>query len=475
MKSFKLQFDKSSGITLVALVVTMILLIILASIIFHLFIKDSIIKRASDAGKKYQETEEEESNKIYELSLATDKQIEEKEKKSKPSYNTNTGGGKLLPAYQIKQKINSTGANFSNIVEFLMSNSAPTSSDNYAEIQANDSTVKIYSWIDSEGKCYWYSEDKNPLVNPDMVGFFKDCKKLINISGIASWDSSQVTNIKEICKNCIVLESVEPFAGWNIIQLSGNSAEFIFQGCKALRSCNGLQNFRFKNITALHCTFEGCNMLTDISQLKEWGCENVTSLDSTFRDCTSLTSLDGIEDWEIENVSNMYRTFYQCTSLQNIDALSNWGAKVTNVTNMEQCFYRCLSISSLNGLSTWQTSSLRILKNTFAQLKLITSLKALDSWNVSNVTDFSYCFDTCEKLESFDGLENWNVSHSTTFACMFYNTRALKNAVSICNWDVTNNMNFTTMIGGNHNFQFEKAPFTKLNGEWGSNGTYNVA
>ena len=74
MKTLK---QKNAGITLIALVITIIVLLILAGITINLTIgQDGIIKRAEEAGKNYTQAAEKEQTEIAEFTDLTDKVID---------------------------------------------------------------------------------------------------------------------------------------------------------------------------------------------------------------------------------------------------------------------------------------------------------------------------------------------------------------------------------------------------------------
>ena len=69
--------ETRKGITLIALVLTIIVLLILAGITINLTIgEDGIIKRAQEAGKNYTEAAEKEKTEIAEFGDLTDKVID---------------------------------------------------------------------------------------------------------------------------------------------------------------------------------------------------------------------------------------------------------------------------------------------------------------------------------------------------------------------------------------------------------------
>ena len=85
------------------------------------------------------------------------------------------------------------------------------------------------------------------------------------------------------------------------------------------------------NATNMSSTFYGCTSLTTAPKIPE----GVTDMSSTFQDCTSLTTAPKIPD----GVSNMSSTFYGCTRLTTAPKIPD------GVTDMNRTFVDCKGLT----------------------------------------------------------------------------------------------------------------------------------
>lgn len=132
--------------------------------------------------------------------------------------NNASNGGKLIQAYQIRNKLNAINT-FTNITAFKRSDTLPTDA-NKVEIQATNSLYKVYAWWDGT-EVYWYcDEDEHPLLDKDLAKFFQNCNKLQDISGLEDFDSSNVEYIQGLLQNAVLINSLEVFEKWRINKVS---------------------------------------------------------------------------------------------------------------------------------------------------------------------------------------------------------------------------------------------------------------
>lgn len=87
-------------------------------------------------------------------------------------------------------------------------------------------------------------------------------------------------------------------------------------------------------VVVLHGTFMGCTSLQNMTDIPN----SVTNMQSTFYNCTSLREINQLPD----NLENMNSTFYGCTSLEHICKIPD------SVTNMRATFRNCVSITEVN-------------------------------------------------------------------------------------------------------------------------------
>ena len=184
-----------------------------------------------------------------------------------------------------------------------------------------------------------------------------------------------------------------------------------------------------------------------------------------------LADISGLRELKTDNVTNMSSMFlnFNNQSLTNVDALSNWNT--SNVTNMSYMFTTCSVLANIDGLANWDTSKVTDMSWMFGNgdggAMEISDLTPIEKWNVGNVIDMSYMFSNC-KIDNLNPIDNWDVGSVTSMQSMFWNCTNLTNASEINNWNITKVTNFGLMFSGCPTHP----EFTKVTGTWDESGTF---
>ncbi|WP_251159344.1 Spy0128 family protein [Caniella muris] len=155
----------------------------------------------------------------------------------------------------------------------------------------------------------------------DASRLFYDCKNLRELSGLSSWDATQVKR-----------------------------ADSMFSGCTNLESLDGLGGLDFRGVETLAEIFFECKNLTDISALSSWTLESATNCGPMFFGCSSLKSLSGIGNLRLPEGANISLMFCGTSSLADISAIGDWdwSRRYTNSGNLFDgdgaLFLTCLRI-----------------------------------------------------------------------------------------------------------------------------------
>ena len=171
-------------------------------------------------------------------------------------------------------------------------------------------------WHDQASKIRKIESTGTISLNEDSQNLFYDCSSLTDMTGLAGWDVSNVTDMS-----------------------------FMFSYCSSLTDLTALKGWNVSNVTDMHIMFGGCSDLTDLTGLKDWNVSSVTDMGSMFYDCSSLTNLTPLANWNVSNVTNMESMFSGCSSLTDLTAIKNWN--VSNVMEMRDMFYYCSSIQKI--------------------------------------------------------------------------------------------------------------------------------
>lgn len=159
---------------------------------------------------------------------------------------------------------------------------------------------------------------KNYYKVTDLTRTFIRIEELKKVPSIPT----TVTTLRDAFYQCTELVEVSNLPN-GITEMWGT-----FNGCKNLVTIPNLPN----NLENMVFTFGGCTNLKNIPDIPK----KVTNMNGTFSQCTSLVEILNIP----EGVQNMQMTFFQCTNLETIKNIPS------SVTNLIQTFQEC---TKLNG------------------------------------------------------------------------------------------------------------------------------
>ena len=277
---------------------------------------------------------------------------------------------------------------------------------------------KTYEYIYTEEEP-WYDESKLPQwyksavvtkinfldkIVPENIDFwFYGLIGLTTIENINNLDTSNVTNMANMFDSCERLTSID-LTGWdtsNVTDMSG-----MFLGCSSLTNID-LTGLDTSNVTSMNNMFYICSSLTSIN-LTGLDTSNVTDMQDMFMDCTLLTNVD-LTGLNTSNVTRMSRMFTRCNSLQNLD-LSNWDT--SNVITMSMMFCNCTSLTNLN-LGGWDTVKVGSMMQMFEGCTSLTELD-LSSFDTSTVQNYSGMFSGVTANVYIGNKWNTKITESST-------------------------------------------------------------
>ncbi len=225
-------------------------------------------------------------------------------------------------------------------------------------VSTPDSRYPIYIFFDNRGDSgiiYFYTEGDTIAMNPDSSYMFAYHLALTNISGIANWDASHVTD--------------------------------------------------------MHGMFSGASGLTDALALRNWDTSNVTDMGSMFSNAISLMFID-VTNWNTSKVTSMVSMFQVGESWkgngQLIEILGLGNLDVSNVTDMTCMFYGAGQLKSYD-IAGWNVSKVESMNHMFCDNHKLRSLD-LSSWDVSKVKTMYDMFDDNFQLRTIGDVSHWNTS-----------------------------------------------------------------
>ena len=443
---------ENKGITLVALIITIVVMLILVAVSVNILIKSNLIGVAEKTTEGYKKASEDESkgNKIVIGGVEYSNVDEYLNGKDIAMFDTGTnvitkmhtlakdGEVMLNDTAGVNLSINEirkyggtpdlTKMTEANIVSWTDGYKAfEQEPDKYRNIVPEGYKIcPIYMWFEENegtekrdflgklgtmggsadhdvktGTIYWWSESKNVYLNPDSSNMFCNLPYLTNISGLQTLKTTYVTNMSSILGwSTANLQDVNALRDWDTTNVE-NMEKLLYAWNVNSRELdiNGLKNWNTSNVKNMSSMFVGTG-IENTEPLSSWNTSKVTNMEYMFGDgdCGgTLKNLDGISNWDVSKVTNMRGMFNLCL-IENLNAISNWD--VANVTNMILMFGSC-PIENLNAISNWNVNNVENMSSMFSNCKNLTDASGINDWNIKSDCNFGDMFLSCSTHPSF--------------------------------------------------------------------------
>ena len=419
----KLNINKNKGITLIALVITIIVLLILAGVsIAMLTGENGILNQAKKAKEETEIASEEEKVK-----LAT----------SGALLQDNAGS-------IIQSNLQSELSKYFDTEDFSVSSGTNDEGKNGFIVTVTESVKEGRKYFVSQnGKVEKYEEPQVAELTDIYLNLYDDGTLVFsnnselmesygNIKG-KTFGNEMSGNTRTIRLPYITIENIT----LDNMEEAANQAMTEASKIKKVT----IENKIVPNDTAYW--FYYLTNLTEISGIENLDTSRVTDMNNMFYECSSLSSID-LSNFNTSNVTDMNRMFSSCSSLSSID-LS--GLNTSNVTDMSVMFYNCTGLTSLD-LSGLNTSNVTDMSVMFHNCTGLTSLD-LSSFNTSNVTDMGMMFEGCSNLKTVN-LQSFNTEKVINMIQMFFRCDSLE-SLDISSFDITGETEILNMlIDSNH-------------------------
>ncbi len=345
---------QENGITLLALVITIIILLILAGITISAITGDNGIIR--NAGQAKEETE-----------IANEKEIVEKA--TVQAMGNNKYGN--IEESELQQQLDKETGEGETRVRIIRKKYI---------VQFIDSD-RMYR-VDNNGNVFEYVYTDLPIME--------------------SGDNfnKRMADYKESILTVTVLDNIKiPENAYQIFDVSKEQNETV----KAWL----VENFENANMYNLYIggedgvEIENCsNMFYDFSEcmginLENLYTEKVQNFDNMFLEDSKLLELTISPTFVTSKATSLQYMFYLCTKLKSIDT-SRWDT--SNVTNMFGTFRMCQSIESFD-LSNWNTSNVTTTDYLFQHCQKLKTIYVSDKWNNDKVSSSANMFQGCSSLK----------------------------------------------------------------------------
>ena len=171
--------------------------------------------------------------------------------------------------------------------------------------------------------------------------WFSGMSNLEEMNGMSNLNTSNVTNMMEMFKDCSKLTSLSlsSFNTGNVTNMRS-----MFENCKKLTSLN-LSSFNTAKVTNMSLMFSGCSSLTSLN-VSSFNTSNVTSMSCMFLDCSKLSSIN-VSGFNTAKVNNMYRMFDGCSSLTSLNLSNFSAAKIASSDGVNFFISGCSALKTL--------------------------------------------------------------------------------------------------------------------------------
>ena len=418
------MLKNKKGITLIALVVTIVVLLILAGVTVSLILDENgIIAKSKDARARWNNAQMNEEKNMGEIDKTLDEIVYNKIDPTE-MYAVLYSDGTLVFYQKTENILNER--NGATIVK---------QTENISDTQelSEDELKALLFWIGDQEQ----ADQITSVVIAEEIApkstkkLFRDLKNIENIIGLNKLNTCNVTTMHDMFRNCSNLKSVD-LSTFNTEKVTTMYAMFAY--CTRIENIN-MSSFNTKEVTNMSAMFYNCGQLKQLD-VNNFNTENVTTMASMFANCSNLEKLD-ISNWKTANVEDMSWMFAgedygnppntmnikQIIGIENLD--------VSNVKTMDRMFRHCHELTSLD-LHKWNVSNVEIMRQMFNSCTSLSKLN-IENWNMCNVTNTQYMFNNCYKLNSIITF-SFDSTKITTYGGTFEDTAIDSNCLVTVNY-----------------------------------------
>ena len=418
------MLKNKKGITLIALVITIVVLLILAGVTVSLILDENgIIAKSKDARARWNNAQMNEEKNMGEIDKTLDEIVYNKIDPTE-MYAVLYSDGALVFYQKTENILNER--NGATIVK---------QTENISDTQelSEDELKALLFWIGDQEQ----ADQITSVVIAEEIApkstkkLFRDLKNIENIIGLNKLNTCNVTTMHDMFRNCSNLKSVD-LSTFNTEKVTTMYAMFAY--CTRIENIN-MSSFNTKEVTNMSAMFYNCGQLKQLD-VNNFNTENVTTMASMFANCSNLEKLD-ISNWKTANVEDMSWMFAgedygnppntmnikQIIGIENLD--------VSNVKTMDRMFRNCHELTSLD-LHKWNVSNVEIMRQMFNSCKSLRELN-IENWNMGNVTNTQYMFNNCYKLNSTITF-SFDSTKITTYGGTFAGTATDSNCLVTVNY-----------------------------------------
>ena len=346
------KLKNTKGITLVALIITIIILLILAGVTISLVIGDNgLITKSKQGVGEYQTRAEEEKAQLDEFEQGMLENSVDKEA-MKILVNSGEDGIVNLPMlrgiYEIEwgdgeikrsqeEGMIDSRRKIASVTKFKLAEISEENIEHEYKEKNKEYEIKI------SGTC-------------DGISYHRQNSGAEKILKILQWGETGAVRID--LSNCVNLREIAKPTEKSFKEL----IYIKFSECESLTSIPENLFANCPNVTGFSETFYGCTSLTNIPENLFANCPNVTDFSGTFYGCESLTSIPEKLFANCPNVTSFRHTFYGCKNLTG-NSIKLWSETERKEKGIDEnnggtnCYCGCTKLTDYNEIPRkWKES-----------------------------------------------------------------------------------------------------------------------
>ena len=381
---------KNEGITLIALVISIIVLLILAAVsIATLTGENGLLSQAERAREKTIEGEEEEQISIAYSAVRANKLGKNAEAKDiKVELENIVGKDKVKVSGSTKIKVQFVDTQN----EYIIENGVISK---YQKAEATSVYAKVFDTDGDSQRDLLVLSSKYDYDTTEYGTLITDYENQDNtekqpMGGDDYWAPIwyDYNNANATIRTVIIKDKIVP-----------KSCSYWFSDFEALSRIENIENLDMSNVESMGAMFSMCLNIENLD-LSSWDTSSVTNMNAlfyTYNNKVPKYKSINLEGWDTSNVTDMTVMFYGCSNLTTLDLTS---FDTRNVTDMHGMFSECSNLTILN-LTSFDTRNVTDMDGMFSECSNLTTLN-LTSFDTRNVTDMSDMFSECSNLTTLD-------------------------------------------------------------------------
>ena len=282
--------------------------------------------------------------------------------------------------------------------------------DNLYEVTIGTTKSKIIANPDSSDLCSY-------------IGYNENSDDSTCIYGIEHLDTSIVTNMQNMFKNCGFKAMTDLDLGDNFdtSKVTNMNGMFWHCGCSGMNSLDLGSKFDTSKVTDMKWMFQHYDQygIKVLNLGDKFDTSKITNMDRFFNGL-QISSIDLGSKFDTSNCETMVSMFENCLNLETLNLGSNFDT--SKCTKMRSMFFGCKKLTTLNLGSDFNTSNVTDMSRMFLECKKLQSLNLGDKFDTSNVIDMNSMFTRCgmDSLTSFNLGDKFDTSNVIDMHNMFY-------------------------------------------------------